>query len=106
MTEGQRVRVIFANTTTMYHPMHVHGHTFQLGPAGPRKDTVIVPPGPAGRLRLRRGQPRPVDDALPQSLPRPAGRHDGHVQLSDLEDVFSGGACRACAELAGAGGAG
>jgi multicopper oxidase len=45
MTQGQRVRVIFANTTTMYHPMHIHGHTFQLGPAGPRKDTVIVRPG-------------------------------------------------------------
>ena len=45
MAEGQRVRVIFANTTTMYHPMHIHGHTFQLGPAGPRKDTVIVRPG-------------------------------------------------------------
>jgi len=45
MTEGQRVRVIFANTTTMYHPMHIHGHTFQLGQAGPRKDTVIVRPG-------------------------------------------------------------
>jgi multicopper oxidase len=44
MTQGQRVRVIFANTTTMYHPMHIHGHTFQLGPAGPRKDTVIVRP--------------------------------------------------------------
>ena len=43
--EGQRVRMIFANTTTMYHPMHIHGHTFQLGPAGPRKDTVIVRPG-------------------------------------------------------------
>jgi FtsP/CotA-like multicopper oxidase with cupredoxin domain len=45
MAEGQRVRVIFANTTTMYHPMHIHGHTFQLGPAGPRKDTVIVRSG-------------------------------------------------------------
>ena len=45
MTQGQRVRVTFANTTTMYHPMHIHGHTFQLGPAGPRKDTVIVRPG-------------------------------------------------------------
>ena len=45
MAEGQRVRVIFANTTTMYHPMHIHGHTFQLGQGGPRKDTVIVRPG-------------------------------------------------------------
>src|SRR6266702_279682 len=42
MAAGQRVRIIFANTTTMYHRMHIHGHTFQLGPAGPRKDTVIV----------------------------------------------------------------
>jgi len=25
--------------------MHIHGHTFQLGQAGPRKDTVIVRPG-------------------------------------------------------------
>src|SRR6266702_5768933 len=41
MAAGQRVRIIFANTTTMYHRMHIHGHTFQLGPAGPRKDTVI-----------------------------------------------------------------
>jgi len=45
MRPGQRVRVVFANATTMYHPMHIHGHTFALGPAGPRKDTVIVRPG-------------------------------------------------------------
>jgi multicopper oxidase len=45
MEQGQRVRVVFANTTTMYHPMHIHGHTFQLGPGGPRKDTVMVRPG-------------------------------------------------------------
>ncbi|MFJ8962699.1 multicopper oxidase family protein [Lentzea sp. NPDC102401] len=40
---GQRVRLEFANTTMMWHPMHLHGHTFQLD--GPRKDTVIVRPG-------------------------------------------------------------
>jgi FtsP/CotA-like multicopper oxidase with cupredoxin domain len=40
---GQRVRLEFANTTMMWHPMHLHGHTFQLN--GPRKDTVIVLPG-------------------------------------------------------------
>lgn len=32
----------------MWHPMHLHGHTFQVvkpdGSAGPRKDTVIVGP--------------------------------------------------------------
>jgi FtsP/CotA-like multicopper oxidase with cupredoxin domain len=43
--EGQRVRVTFANTTAMYHPMHIHGHTFQVNRTGPRKDTVIVLPG-------------------------------------------------------------
>jgi FtsP/CotA-like multicopper oxidase with cupredoxin domain len=45
MHQGQRVRVIFANATAMYHPMHIHGHTFQVNQAGPRKDTVIVLPG-------------------------------------------------------------
>jgi FtsP/CotA-like multicopper oxidase with cupredoxin domain len=43
--EGQRVRVEFVNTTMMWHPMHLHGHTFQLGASGPRKDTAIVLPG-------------------------------------------------------------
>lgn len=45
LRQGQRVRVVFDNTTTMYHPMHIHGHTFAAGPAGTRKDTVIVLPG-------------------------------------------------------------
>ncbi len=40
---GQRVRLEFVNTTMMWHPMHLHGHTFQLN--GPRKDTAIVLPG-------------------------------------------------------------
>jgi FtsP/CotA-like multicopper oxidase with cupredoxin domain len=44
MRQGQRVRIVFANSTTMYHPMHIHGHTFQAGPSGPRKDTVNVLP--------------------------------------------------------------
>lgn len=42
--QGQRVRVTFRNSTMMWHPMHVHGHTFQLAGGGPRKDTVIVLP--------------------------------------------------------------
>lgn len=42
--EGRGVRLDFVNTTTMWHPMHLHGHTFQLGPSGPRKDTAIVLP--------------------------------------------------------------
>lgn len=40
---GQRVRLVFINETTMFHPMHLHGHTFQVLD-GPRKDTVNVLP--------------------------------------------------------------
>ncbi|MFD8495807.1 multicopper oxidase family protein [Amycolatopsis sp. NPDC059657] len=43
--QGQRVRIVFRNGTMMWHPMHIHGHTFQLGETGPRKDTVAVLPG-------------------------------------------------------------
>ncbi|MGH3796747.1 MAG: multicopper oxidase family protein [Pseudonocardiaceae bacterium] len=47
--KGQYVRLRYVNQTTMYHPMHLHGHTFALrhGSAvnGPRKDTAIVLPG-------------------------------------------------------------
>ncbi|MFF7133656.1 multicopper oxidase family protein [Streptomyces sp. NPDC008196] len=42
--EGQRVRMDFVNSTRMWHPMHLHGHTYQLGNSGPRKDTAIVLP--------------------------------------------------------------
>jgi multicopper oxidase len=46
--QGQRASLTFNNTTTMWHPMHLHGHTFQVikpdGSPGPRKDTVIVLP--------------------------------------------------------------
>lgn len=42
--EGQRVRLDFTNRTDMWHPMHLHGHTYQLGNSGPRKDTTIVLP--------------------------------------------------------------
>jgi len=46
--QGQRPTMTFDNTTMMYHPIHLHGHTFQLlkadGGLGARKDTVIVLP--------------------------------------------------------------
>lgn len=45
--EGERVRLVLDNRTLMWHPIHLHGMTFQVvgpgGTAGPRKDTVIVP---------------------------------------------------------------
>ncbi|GAY17853.1 multicopper oxidase family protein [Mycobacterium sp. shizuoka-1] len=45
---GQHATLTFANATMMWHPMHLHGHTFEVikpdGSTGPRKDTVIVKP--------------------------------------------------------------
>ncbi|MGG7574242.1 multicopper oxidase family protein [Streptomyces sirii] len=43
--EGERVRIVFRNKTKMWHPMHLHGHTFALPDGGPRKDTTIMLPG-------------------------------------------------------------
>ncbi|UUV35907.1 multicopper oxidase family protein [Amycolatopsis roodepoortensis] len=45
--QGQRVRLRFVNDSDMYHPMHLHGHTFQVrgqNDLGARKDTAIVLP--------------------------------------------------------------
>ncbi|KWX20508.1 oxidase [Mycolicibacterium wolinskyi] len=45
---GQRAALTFTNSSMMWHPMHLHGHTFQVvgddGRLGARKDTVIVLP--------------------------------------------------------------
>jgi FtsP/CotA-like multicopper oxidase with cupredoxin domain len=46
---GERVEMTFMNPTSMMHPMHLHGHHFQVVGiggrrfAGPMRDTVIVP---------------------------------------------------------------
>lgn len=46
VSSGERVRLEFDNRSTMFHPMHLHGHTFHMSPGrGARKDTVIVKPG-------------------------------------------------------------
>ncbi len=46
---GERVRITLVNDTMMTHPIHLHGHFFELvhGPVGhmPRKHTVNVLPG-------------------------------------------------------------
>lgn len=49
---GERVRLEFDNSTTMWHPLHLHGHTFALGgrPGGARKDTAVVLPN--GKLTV------------------------------------------------------
>ena len=44
---GERVRLVLSNQSMMFHPMHVHGHTFALSRpdgTGARKDTVNVVP--------------------------------------------------------------
>lgn len=44
ISQGDRVRIKMKNTTSMFHPMHLHGHTFALAGNGTRKDTVNVLP--------------------------------------------------------------
>ncbi|MFG1185982.1 multicopper oxidase family protein [Xanthobacter aminoxidans] len=50
VSPGERVEMTFMNPTTMSHPMHLHGHHFQVvGIGGKRfpgavRDTVMVPP--------------------------------------------------------------
>ncbi|WP_326525359.1 copper resistance system multicopper oxidase [Sphingomonas sp.] len=48
-TEGERVRVTLVNDTMMTHPIHLHGHFFELvtghGDHAPRKHTLNVQPG-------------------------------------------------------------
>ena len=47
--EGERVRVNLINDSMMAHPIHLHGHFFELvtghGDFAPRKHTVVVAPG-------------------------------------------------------------
>jgi multicopper oxidase len=47
VARGERVRLRFVNLSAMFHPMHLHGHTFQVrhgSGGGPRKDTAVVLP--------------------------------------------------------------
>jgi FtsP/CotA-like multicopper oxidase with cupredoxin domain len=50
IAKGERVELVFQNQTPMPHPMHLHGHTFQVVEidgkrfAGALRDTVLVPP--------------------------------------------------------------
>jgi FtsP/CotA-like multicopper oxidase with cupredoxin domain len=56
LKQGQRVEVDLENPSMMAHPMHLHGHTFQVIAlngrpiAGARRDTVLVPP--MGSVRI------------------------------------------------------
>jgi FtsP/CotA-like multicopper oxidase with cupredoxin domain len=50
IAEGERVELVFVNQTRMPHPMHLHGHEFQVVEIdgerfpGAVRDTVLVPP--------------------------------------------------------------
>jgi FtsP/CotA-like multicopper oxidase with cupredoxin domain len=50
IAKGERVELVMTNTTKMSHPMHLHGHVFQVVAvngkryAGAMRDTVLVPP--------------------------------------------------------------
>ncbi|MCC3305701.1 multicopper oxidase family protein [Sneathiella sp. HT1-7] len=50
VSEKQRVEIIMTNETPMSHPMHLHGHSFQVVEingkriAGALRDTIMVPP--------------------------------------------------------------
>jgi FtsP/CotA-like multicopper oxidase with cupredoxin domain len=51
VAKGERVELVFVNKTPMPHPMHLHGHEFQVVEIdgkrfpGAVRDTVLVPPG-------------------------------------------------------------
>lgn len=56
--EGERVEIYFVNRTAMSHPMHLHGHVFQVTNIngihvdGPLRDTVLVLPHSAVRIQF------------------------------------------------------
>ena len=54
---GQRARITWVNKTKMWHPMHIHGHTFQVNGTGPLKDTVSVLPGQTVTCDFDTGNP-------------------------------------------------
>lgn len=59
----------------MFHPMHLHGHTFGLVRGGARKDTVIVRPMEAVEVDCDANNPGRGGSPLPQHLSR-RNRHD------------------------------
>ncbi len=56
--EGDRVRIELTNETSMWHPMHLHGHTFASRTHnGLRRDTEIVLPGETAVLDFEATNP-------------------------------------------------
>jgi FtsP/CotA-like multicopper oxidase with cupredoxin domain len=63
--KGQRVVLAMRNTTMMAHPMHLHGHSFQVVGVDDRtfpgaiRDTVLVPPKTTVRVAFDADNPGP-----------------------------------------------
>lgn len=58
---NERVRVKLVNDTMMTHPIHLHGHFFEIvngkGPRQPRKHTITVQPGGTASFDLTADEP-------------------------------------------------
>lgn len=64
LLEGETIDLTFMNHTMMSHPMHLHGHTFQIVTSGnraieggARKDTVLVRPMSSVTVRVKADNP-------------------------------------------------
>lgn len=59
--QGQQAAMTFVNKSRMWHPMHLHGHTFAVinpdGSQGARKDTVIVVPNQSVKIAILADNP-------------------------------------------------
>jgi len=60
----KRVEIVFKNTTGMSHPMHLHGHTFEVTEIdgqplhnGPMRDTVLVMPHSTVKIQFDSNNP-------------------------------------------------
>lgn len=61
---GDRIEMIFINKNSMSHPMHLHGHVFQVteidGQAikdGAKRDTVLVQPNTTVKVQFNADNP-------------------------------------------------
>jgi FtsP/CotA-like multicopper oxidase with cupredoxin domain len=59
--QGQQAALTFVNKSRMWHPMHLHGHTFAIinpdGTQGARKDTVVVLPNQSVKVAILADNP-------------------------------------------------